>query len=355
MYRRVPPAVLCAFMLLAAPAAAAHPSSKPSGPVSVPIAIVGGQGVATGARPVVKIRVGNSKPVPVLLDTGSTGLQIYAPAVNTNPGGGVTVTSRRDSITYSGGSRFTGVQAQAVIRIGRQATALSIPFGLVEHASCVPTKPSCDAKAGVSQPAPDGTYGVLGIGLSKNAQGLFSPILGMPGQLGRTWSVHLSGSAGVLMLGARIPSGGRAAATVRLRSQGGSAGHTAWADSKIRLCDAVGTVQACAPGLFDTGTFQMQLRGAPLNTAPTRSGTNQVTPGTPVSVSLPGASAPFWAFTAGVTKSRDTVTVKRGTGTPFVNYGVQAFYAFTIAYDAANGTLTLSKPTTATAHSPAHG
>ena len=65
-----------------------------------------------GARPMVEVRVGNSKPVPVLLDTGSTGLQIYAPVVNTAPGGGVTVTTKRDSITYAGGHRFVGVVAE---------------------------------------------------------------------------------------------------------------------------------------------------------------------------------------------------------------------------------------------------
>jgi Protein of unknown function (DUF3443) len=345
MHCRPTPALLCAAALVAAPAApaAARAGSKPPRPVSVPITIVGGQGTAGGARPMVRVRVGNSKAVPVLLDTGSTGLQIFAPAVNTNPGGGVMVSTRRDSITYSGGTRFTGVQAQAVIRIGRRTTALSVPFGLVQHASCIPSKPNCGASGGVSRPMPDGSYGVLGIGMSQNQQGLFSPILGMPGRLGRTWSLHLRGRGGVLVLGAQIPSGRHAAATVQLRSQGPSGGHTAWADSRVRLCDAVGAVQACVSGLFDSGTFQMQLRGAPLNTAPTQSGTNRVLAGTPVSVSLPGSSTPFWAFNAGVTKSKDTVTVKPGSGTPFVNYGVQAFYAFTIAFDETKGTVTLGK------------
>src|SRR5436190_19424102 len=104
MHRHLPLALVTATVLLAAPVAAAHAGPKPSGPVSVPITIVGGQGSAIGARPTVYVRVGNSKPVPVLLDTGSTGLQLYAPAVNTNPGGEVTVTSQRDSITYSGGT-----------------------------------------------------------------------------------------------------------------------------------------------------------------------------------------------------------------------------------------------------------
>lgn len=339
MPRRLLSALISTTVLLAAPAVA---DAHSAGPVSIPITIVGGQGTSTGAHPIVKVRVGNSKPVPVLLDTGSTGLQIYAPAVDTGPGGGVTLTSQLDSITYAGGTRFIGVQAQAVIRIGRQSTATSIPFGLVQSASCIPSKPACGTAGGVSQPMPDGTYGVLGIGLKTNHQGLFSPILGMPGRLGRTWSIHLHGNAGALVLGARIPSGRRVAATVQLKSDGTSGGHPAWADQSVRLCDAVGTVQACVGGLFDTGTFSMQLWGTPLNTAPTAPGTNHVPAGTPVSVSLPGATTPFWAFSAGVTKSKDELTVESGSHAPFVNYGVQAFYAFTIAYDETLGTLTLA-------------
>lgn len=344
MRPRLVSALVSMTVLLAAAVADADSGSKRSGPVSVPITIVGGQGTPTGAHPIVKVRVGNSKPVPVLLDTGSTGLQIYAPAVDTGPGGGVTVTSQRDSITYRGGTRFVGVQAQAVIRIGHESTATTVPFGLVQEASCTPSKPACGTAGGVSQPMPDGTYGVLGIGLSKNHQGLFSPILGMPGRLGRSWSIHLRGSSGALVLGARIPSGPRAAATVQLQSLGASGRHTAWADQKVRLCQTVGTVHACVPGLFDTGTFSMQLWGSPLNTAPTEPGTSHLVTGTPVAVSLPGATTPFWAFNAGVTKSKDTVTVESGPHAPFVNYGVQGFYAFTIAYDETQGTLTLARP-----------
>jgi hypothetical protein len=330
-------------LLVGAPVAAdAHSTPRPLSPAVVPVTIQGGQGATTGARPMVEVRVGNSKPVPVLLDTGSTGLQIYAPKVNTAPGGGVTATAQRDSITYAGGHRFVGVVARAVIRIGGQATAAKVPFGLVERASCIPSKPACDAAGGVSRPMSDGAYGILGIGMSKNRQGLFSPILGLAGARGRSWSLHLKGRSGALVLGARIPSASRTSSTVPLRSQGTSGGHPAWADAQARLCDSVGNIRACVPGLFDSGTFTMQLWGSPLNTAPTQTGTNRVRAGTPVAVSLPGATKPFWSYRAGVTKSRNTLSVERSRSTPFVNYGVQAFYAFTITYDETRGRITLA-------------
>jgi Protein of unknown function (DUF3443) len=333
-------------MFVSAPIpAGAHPTQTPVAAVAVPVTIQGGQGTTTGARPMVEVRVGNSKPVPVLLDTGSTGLQIYAPVVKTGPGGGVTVTSKRDAITYAGGHRFVGVVARAVIRIGGQATATKVPFGLVEQASCIPSKPTCDAAGGVSRPMKDGAYGILGIGLNKNRQGLFSPVLGMPGRLGQTWSLHLKGKSGALVLGARMPSGRRVAATVQLLNKGVSGGHLAWADSRVRLCDTVGAIGACVPGLFDSGTFTVQLWGSPLNTAPSIPGTNRVVTGTSVAVSVPGATRPFWSYRAGVTKSKDVLTVERGRSAPFVNYGVQAFYDFTITYDEAHGKLILATAT----------
>jgi hypothetical protein len=309
--------------------------------VVVPITIQGGQGTRIGARPMVMVRVGRSKPVPVLLDTGSSGLRIFAPLVDTSPRSGVTVTSQRDTITYSGGSRMTGVVAVAKLRLGRQPTAGRVPFSLVQQASCVAAKPTCSTAGGIAGAIKNGEYGILGIGTQTNPSGVISPILGMPGRLGRTWSVHLSGEAGALALGARVPSGRSVATTVHLPPRGTAGGKSFWADQKAPLCLAVGAIHTCVPGIFDSGTFQMQIWGNPLDTAPTDPGTTRVAAGTPVAVSAPGAGMPFWTFTTGLTKSKDTVTVHPGR--PFVNTGVQAFYTFTITYDDRNGTLVLSR------------
>jgi hypothetical protein len=47
----------------------------------VPVSVPDGQGTPEGARPTVEVRVGNGNPVPVLLDTGSSGLHIFDTAV----------------------------------------------------------------------------------------------------------------------------------------------------------------------------------------------------------------------------------------------------------------------------------
>jgi hypothetical protein len=86
----------------------------------------------------------------------------------------------------------------------------------------------------------------------------------------------------------------------------------------------------------------MQISGPVLGQAPTTAGTDHVVAGTPVSVTLGGAKAPFWIFTAGSTKSADLLTVKSGQG-PFVNTGVQAFYDFTVSYNDVTGQIRLSQ------------
>jgi hypothetical protein len=287
----------------------------------------------------VEVRVGRSKQVPVLLDTGSVGLHIFAAGVSTGTGSGVEVTSTRQSITYSGGSRFTGVEAYAVITIGSQATASAVGFALVQQASCTASKPDCPTAKGMGEEIAAGEYGILGIGVNRAPSGLSSPLLAMPGTLGRTWSIHLRGRSGSLVLGALVATS-TIATTIHLRPQGAVAHGSSWADADVVLCFSVGSTHSCAPSLFDTGTFAMQLTGKPFAQVPRVAGTSSVLPGTAVSISVEGAPRPFWTFRVGKTKSEDTVFLRTGKK-EFVNFAVQAFYAFTVDYDDAAGTMTL--------------
>lgn len=311
----------------------------PSDPVVIPISVRGGQGTALGAHPMVEVRVGRSSEVPVLLDTGSVGLHIFAPAVSTKAGSGVTMSNAAQSITYSGGSVFTGVQAYAVITIGSRATSSVVPFALVEHASCTATKPVCPTARGMGEEIAAGEYGILGIGLSRARSGLSSPLLAMPGALGRTWSIHLRARTGSLVLGAQVPATTQDA-TIHLLSEGDATFGRSWADSRVSLCFSVGSTHGCAPSLFDTGTFAMQLTGTLFAQVPVGRTSTEVLGGTTVAVSVNGSPEPFWRFAAGAVKSDDLVVVRRAKE-DFVNCAVQAFYAFTIVYDDALGTMTL--------------
>jgi len=320
--------------------AAAMSAVARSSPSRVPITILGGQGTLSGARPTVEVRVGNSSPVPVLLDTGSSGLHLFGSAIPTGPGSGVTLTSHRADITYSGGHRFVGVVATAVVTIGTAATSAPVRFADVERAFCIPSKPTCPAAGGIPGFEATGVDGILGIGTQSSGGNLVSPILGLPGSLGSTWSIHLKGASGTLILGARLPTGS-SATTIPMRPVGSSVTPALWADSGLPLCVSVGAVDQCVHGLFDTGTYTVQVSGAELNRAPTTSGSDHVTVGTPVAVTLRGAAHPFWTFTAGATKSEDLVTVRPGRS-GFVNSGVQVFYDFTVTYDDTSGQIRLS-------------
>src|ERR1700677_3326048 len=102
---KVVAAVLWAVLLVVVGTACISPAPPMSAvarssPSRVPITILGGQGTQSGARPTVEVRVGHSSPVPVLLDTGSSGLHLFGSAVPTRPGSGGTLTSHRADITY---------------------------------------------------------------------------------------------------------------------------------------------------------------------------------------------------------------------------------------------------------------
>ena len=309
--------------------------------VVVPVSVAGAQGSAVGASPIVEVRVGTSRPVPVILDTGSSGLHIFNTAVNATPGAGVSVTSQRSNITYAGGHRFTGVVASAVVTIGSQATASRVLFSLINNASCIASKPTCKAAGGMAGfEAKTGADGILGIGTQRSRGSVTSPILAMPGTLGQSWSVHLSSTTGTLVLGAGGPQGAMIAVTFQMKRLGATGSRALWNDSALPFCTTIGTARQCTPGLFDTGTPSFQVSGPVLGTLPTTSG--QVQRGLPVTVAQQGAGTPFWAFTAGPAKSQNLVRIKSGHS-PYVNTGVQVFYAFTVIYDDEQGIIKLMK------------
>ena len=253
----------------AGPASAAT-AIRPSR-VVVPVSVVGGQGTPRGAHPMVDVRVGHSTPVPLLLDTGSTGLQIFAAKVPTGPGTGVAVTSTPDHASYAGGHQLAGVVGTARITLGPQRTARPVAFGLVQSATCTPAKPACPVAGGVEAAMARGFYGILGIGTNRGPNGLANPILGMPARLAQSWSLHMHRATGRLVLGPLPTFASRTRATVPLTSLGVVGGNRFW-DATVHLCLVVGPSSSCAPGLFDSGTFAMQLPGSRFPDAPSSSG-----------------------------------------------------------------------------------
>src|SRR5947209_11632615 len=128
--RAAAPAIIVIAVCLAAAGCGGRTStqtstSAPRGPrpVSVPLKFL-------GAIPMIEVRVGNGPKVPVVLDTGSTGLQIFEPGVRTGTGSGVALSSQPESVGYAGGGVLSGVMASGKLTIGHLKTRFPVRFGL---------------------------------------------------------------------------------------------------------------------------------------------------------------------------------------------------------------------------------
>jgi hypothetical protein len=285
------------------------------------------------------VKVGNGAIVPVLLDTGSSGLRIFDTAVPSGSKSGVAISTEPSDIRYAGGHRFTGVVATAFITIGSQRTARPVEFGLVQSASCARRKPGCPAAQGMAGFEKYGGYGILGIGTESSGGGIVSPLLAMPGTLSDSSSLHLKARAGQLVLGAPLPRPSAIAATLPMKQIGATpGGRRLWGEDRVALCLTIGSATGCAPGLLDSGTYTLQAYGQPFDEVPTVA--RRVRSGIAVSVRRAGAKQSFWRFSTGSTKSENLVTM-RGDKKLFVNTGVQAFFAFIVTYNDLRGRVLL--------------
>ena len=332
-----------ALLLGAAGAATGWPSwghaAPGAGPAVVPITVTGGQGTRGGAHPTVEVRVGDGRPVPVLLDTGSVGLHLYAGAVPRGSGSGVTVTTRKNSITYIDDTVQRGVVARATITVGSLRTTTPVAFSLVRKVSCTAAVPKCPGQGGLAAAEQRGLYGTLGVGLGPGP--VDNPLVHLAAPYSGSWSISLAGSLGHLTLGAPIPR--ETAARFSIPADGKRANGTrTFADKHAVVCWTVGSQPTtCEYTLFDSGDVGMQFFGGPPGHAPAASGGALVS-GTPVMAAGAASALPFWTFTAGTTTSSDTVHVHpSGNGT--VNAAVQSFYAFTVNYDARHGLIALTE------------
>lgn len=315
-----------ALVLLAATLAAA--TTATAAPVVVPIAVSG------GTHPTVEVRVGNGRAVPVLLDTGSVGLHLYAGAVPHNAT--VTRSTTPNSITYVDGTVQSGVRATATVTIGGVKSGAPMAFAVIDKVRCTAMLPNCPGQGGVAAAEHRGYYGTLGIGLGPGP--IDNPLIHLAAPYSHSWSISLAGSGGALTLGAPIPEVADAHFTLPA-DRTHADGSPAFADAHAVVCWSVGgDAPACEYTLFDSGEVGMQLFGGVLGQG--GGGGSLLLPGTAVTAAGGATASPFWSFSAG---SANTVRVRPG-GHATVNTGVAPFYAFTVTYDAVRGSITLTAP-----------
>lgn len=294
-----------------------------------------------GARPIIYVRVGRGPLVPVLLDTGSTGLHIYTRGVRLRRRSGVSVTGRRDAATYGDGMTQHGVIARARLTIGSLTTVRPIRFGLIKSVGCVAEIPDCPGARGIPGRLAIGEYGILGIGLRRAPDKLANPLLSLPLPYARNWSVELGNTGGSLVL--RPAETSPPVAQFPLARDGlDPSGARAWKDSRTRVCWATVDLRgaACEPTLFDSGSVTMLWYGGLLGRSDTSITDVLVNPGEYIAAWQPGSQNPFWHFTSGDEFSHDSVVALRG-GHPIVIAAVQLFLSFDIDYDDAHGEIRL--------------
>jgi len=116
----------------------------------------------------IPVSIGGGPPIPALLDTGSTGLHVFAAALQT---ANFDDTGAATNYAYGSGERLSGSIATATIGIGAEATNNTIPFQIVRAAGCLAAAPGC--------PAANLAFADYGIGGDGIANQGFNAIIGV--------------------------------------------------------------------------------------------------------------------------------------------------------------------------------
>ena len=285
----------------------------------------------TDPRVVVQISVGGGSLVPVILDTGSSGLVLDQSAA------GPDVTPDPDGATFTEdyvNSSASGTVATAIVSInGMVSTAAPIEVGLV------------DTNGDLSMFS--GTRGIMGIGAELDGDSSttrFAPQLQLPAPYdqGSTLAVSQSGP-GTWTLGPvpAVPG----AVSVPLQPATAPAtypdGAPAFAKD-VQLCWTIGNVvNTCGTTDLDTGA----PRGMVDTTVyPGVQSGSAVPAGQPVAVSTPDGQA-LWSFTTGTTPGQDELVVDSLGSTTTFNTGLAFLFGRTVAFDYAGARLLIGSAT----------
>ncbi|MFM8597536.1 MAG: hypothetical protein ACKOJC_08405 [Actinomycetota bacterium] len=317
------------IIALTTPPAGAAPTVAAPVTVDVPVRLVQAP-ITKALYGMTTVRIGNSKPIRVTVDTGSVGLRLLPGAWKTVPSG-VTMTDRR--ITWAAdGERLQGRIGSGLFGISGLRGDYPISFMFMDKSSWT------------EQAAAQGIQGVLGIGLSR--QDLPNPLTTLPGNVGRQWTVRFTpntartGGTGALVLGADVPA--QSFTTFDLRTQGQDPqGVPLWDDQAADACWVIGALsEICGDTYFDSMAPFMLIKGSDF--APLRTTTGGfLASGISISMGAPHTSFYAWNFTSGQRFGLNRAKVS-ATGRTLINTSSAIYSAFTVAYDVTEGVITLS-------------
>ena len=327
-------AVTCALLgSLAGPAFAAdsdtenYPSRAVTAAVKVkvPIRTIDTPGT-NGQNGIVEIRVGNSAPFAVMLDTGSVGLRVFPGAWGRQP---TSVKLGSEAITTtSAAQNFKGIIGKAPMTLSGVSTTISVPFQYVNTSN--PYIGLWTAR---------NVFGILGIGTG--AGDLTNPLVALPGSLGLRWSVHFErkiggvGRLGSLVLGAEAPA--NTVMDFDLPTLGKNInGALLWDDHSAEGCWRFGNrPEWCGDTWFDSGFTKMRVKGRVFKRLP-QGANGLLRTGTRVEFAAQGSAFVAHKFVSGNQASRNLVRViPAGVGT--INTGNSFYFDYTVTYNVAIG------------------
>ena len=277
--------------------------------------------------------------MPVLLDTGSTGLNILASAVGSQ---GVTNVSTLPAETYADGTEYARTLARATVRLGVAGTAETAPIsiGLISGVGCRSSEPTCPGRTGAAGLVARGLYGTLGV--SPTPGRLSDPLLEVPGGASGFSITYTNPSSGTVTIGlaGQVPAGASVLPLTPLSRAGSPRVTPAWDTASAVTCWTVGDLAtSCGRTTFDTGSPSPALDAAAYRGAIAPGGRTFAS-GLRVSVSAPGHQ-PFWTFTTGSGPDDRLLAAPPVPGV-FATTGSTVYLFASVAYDVVRGRLVVT-------------
>jgi hypothetical protein len=300
------------------------------------------------------VSVGGSTPFPVLLDTGSSGLRVYAAALTTFHGvAGVTTT--HDQYSYGSGNTYYGYVAQADAKLYGVTPGGSVDFGSILYEDvtsiCATGTPPPCGSSGVTTAEASGKYGILGVRpIERNDSSgeVYSPISYLPGNLGRGFIVSLGNATNEQLILGLTPGNSSGFNTDTVGSTLGADGRYNFNnDTTFPFCytfvSADATTSFTSPCgtydfLSDTGrtTANLQFSTKPTGPESLVDASGNLKAGTTITASLNGAT--WWTLTAGECTSYNQVSAGFGVSSPGPETnGVLPYYYEDVLYDLVDG------------------
>jgi hypothetical protein len=330
---------LVAFLSVAFPVLSlcAEPSAISGGaPIHIPLAVV--ENPTFGTYKIhIDVGIGNLAPLPMVFDTGSTGLHVFADANLEAPGSGVQCTQMPTSVTYGNPARiiFNGVVCYAQLHLGGFTMPTTVPIAYLTSYSCPVTNPDCK-NPHLHNPKAMGGYGIFGAGLTGEMPGFGSvqnPIVSLPGRFGSTYSIRLTHERGELVLGSLEPAGAVEFPLTRATSEG-----VRWTLGNACLFVKGQAIDNCLLISFDTGNGVPWIHTADTTGIPVDKGLVQARTG--IGFAPPSSATEAISVVAG-TDFADSIKVT-DESVALTNVSVQVFFDHVVTYDNVRGVISFA-------------